>query len=155
MSAAPGGGGGRPGRVAIDHDDYRAEYVGHLADGRQFFLTTPFIPGAGGDPGEEFIALYLFDHDGQLIDAKIDAFGPRQTMDRTARRDLRDRRLRQLGPVTFGRIVIAPFAIKRSGVSFGLLIREPEDSDEPWAVTAEPGDYMAFFEPWDSGVYDT
>jgi hypothetical protein len=40
-------------------------------------------------------------------------------------------------------------------VVFGLIVREPEESGDPWAVTVEPGDYMAFFAPWDSGVYDT
>jgi hypothetical protein len=141
--------------VAIDHDDYHAEYVGHLADGRQFFLTTPFIPGQGPHPGEEFVALYLFGQDGHLADVKFDSFGPRQTMDSTARQDLRDRRLRELGPVSFDRIEVAPFAVERFGVNFGLIVREPEDSEKPWAVTAEPGDYMAFFAPWDSGDYDT
>jgi len=24
-----------------------------------------------------------------------------------------------------------------------------------WAVELQPGNYMAFFEPWDSGDYDT
>ena len=31
----------------------------------------------------------------------------------------------------------------------------PEDADDPWAVEVQPGNYMAFFEPWDSGEYDT
>jgi hypothetical protein len=76
-------------------------------------------------------------------------------MDHTARRDLRDRRLRELGPVIFDRIEIAPFAIERFGVAFGLIVREPEGSDDLWTVSVEPGDYMAFFAPWDSGGYDT
>jgi hypothetical protein len=155
VPAARGAEDGPPALIAIEHDDYHAEYVGHLADGRQFFLTTPFIPGNGSHPGEEFVALYLFGQDGTLTDSTIDSFGPRQTMDHKARTDLRERRLRELGPVVFDRIEIAPFAIDRSGVSFGLIVREPEDGDDPWAVTAEPGDYMAFFAPWDSGVYDT
>jgi len=50
---------GPPDLVAIEPDDYHAEYVGRTADGRQFFLTTPFDP-ALADEGAEFIALYLF-----------------------------------------------------------------------------------------------
>ena len=42
-----------PPLIAIDPDDYQAESVGHLADGRQFFLTTPYVP-----VGDEFVALY-------------------------------------------------------------------------------------------------
>ena len=50
--------GGPPALIAIDHDDYHAEHVGRTADGRQFFLTTPFEPGGGPQiPSEEFVAL--------------------------------------------------------------------------------------------------
>ena len=45
-------GKGPPKLVAVGHDDYHAEYVGRTRDGRQFFLTTPFVPGE-----REFIAL--------------------------------------------------------------------------------------------------
>jgi hypothetical protein len=31
----------------------------------------------------------------------------------------------------------------------------PEDEDDEWAVEMQPGNYMAFYEPWDSGDYDT
>ena len=37
----------------------------------------------------------------------------------------------------------------------GLIVREPEDENDSWAVELLPGNYMAFFEPWDSGEYDT
>jgi hypothetical protein len=36
-----------------------------------------------------------------------------------------------------------------------LVPREPEDEDDPCVVEVQPGNYMAFFEPWDSGDYDT
>jgi hypothetical protein len=29
------------------------------------------------------------------------------------------------------------------------------EHDGRWAVDAEPGNYMSFYEPWDSGLYDT
>ena len=64
-----------PKLIAIDHDDYAAEFVGKTADGRQFFLTTPFEPAIGGKAGEEFVALYLFDTKGALVEAKIESFG--------------------------------------------------------------------------------
>nr|BFE57442.1 hypothetical protein GCM10020063_019680 [Dactylosporangium thailandense] len=41
----------------------------------------------------------------------------------------------------------------------GLLLREDtectEDGGDPWWVELEPGNYMAFSSPWDSGEYDT
>ena len=147
---------GPPTLIAIDHDDYHAEHVGRTADGRQFFLTTPFEPaGPDDDSGQEFIALYLFDAHGALLEAKIDAFGPRSKLDDAAWRAAREARLRELGDVTFTRIEIAPFTVERFGTTFGLIPSPPEDDDEGWYVTLEPGDYMAFTEPWDSGDYDT
>ncbi|MFC7482819.1 hypothetical protein ACFQX7_26415 [Luedemannella flava] len=146
----------QPTRIAIDHDDYHAEHVGHTADGRQFFLTTPFEPGDfDGNGGQEYVALFLFDADGAFLDAKIDACGTRASMDRAARSALYEQRLRELGDVTFDRIEVALFAIERFGVEFGLIPRPPEDEDDGWWVILLPGDYMAFSEPWDSGEYDT
>jgi hypothetical protein len=141
--------------MAIDHDDYHAEHVGHTADGRQFFLTTPFDPGSGQKSGNEFVALYLFDSAGMLIEALIDAFGPRASMDADARRALRDQRLTDLGQVTYDRIVVAPFEVERFGLTFGLVYRKLGDDEDVAAVEAMPGNYMAFFEPWDDGGYDT
>lgn len=67
-----------PDLIAIDHDDYHAEHVGHTRDGRQFFLTTPFEPPHGDDQGGEYVALFLFDGEGNLLAAEIDDFGPRR-----------------------------------------------------------------------------
>ncbi|WP_433528977.1 hypothetical protein ACQPYA_21960 [Micromonospora sp. CA-263727] len=147
--------GGLPSRIPIDHDDYHAEHVGRTADGRQFFLTTPFEPAMRDeDDGQEFVALYLFDADGRFLEARIDAFGPRARMDDAARRATYEARLIELGDVTFTRIEVEPFAVDRFGTTFGLIPREPEGDDDTWWVTVEPGDYMAFSEPWD-GDYDT
>lgn len=118
-------GSGPPQRLAIDHD------------------------------GQEFVALFLFGADGRFLDARIDAFGPRETVDPVAIRAAYDGRLRELGDVTFTRIEVEPFALERFGTTFGLVPRPPEDDGDPWWVTLEPGDYMAFTEPWDSGDYDT
>ena len=144
-----------PALVAINHDDYHAEHIGHTADGRQFFLTTPFDPAIGDSEGNEFVALYLFDAAGKLLEAKIDEFGPRATLDDGERRRVYDRRLQELGDVSFERIEVVPFALERFGTTFGLVPREPEDDEDVWAVEVQPGNYMAFFEPWDSGDYDT
>ena len=146
---------GRPQLVAINHDDYHAEHVGRLADGRQFFLTTPFVPAIDNEEGEEFVALFLFDARGNVLDTKIDRFGPRGIMDETKRRQCYEDRLRQLGQPSFERIEVKPFEVEQFGTVFGLVVREPEDEDDVWAVELQPGNYMAFFEPFDSGDYDT
>jgi hypothetical protein len=146
---------GRPYIIAIEHDDYHAKHIGSTVDGRQFILTTPFEPAIGSKSGGEFIALYIFDTDGKLVEAKIDELGPRATMDKDKARSLYEKRLNELGDARFGRVEVAPFSIKRFGTEFGLVLREPEDEDDAWAVEMQPGNYMAFFEPWDSGEYDT
>src|SRR6478672_12303904 len=61
-----------PERILICHDDYHAKHIGRTPDGRQFFLTTPFSIG-----GPDFVALYLFNDDGDLVDARIDRLGSR------------------------------------------------------------------------------
>ena len=146
---------GRPKLIAIDHDDYHAEHIGRTHDGRQFILTNPFDPAIGESPGCEFVALYTFDLSGQLIDAKIDSFGPRSGLDDDARRAKYDERLISLGDVSFERVEVAPFSVERFGLEFGLIARPPEEEYDAWAVEMQPGNYMAFFEPWDSGEYDT
>ena len=147
-----------PALIAINHDDHHADLIGHTGDGRQFFITTPFEPY-----GHEFVALYLFNREGQLLEAKIDDFGPRATCDESKRTNLVEQRLRELGPVTFGRIEVAPFSVSRFGLAFGQIPRgldglsdEDAAKDVDWrAVELLPGNYMAFFPPWDSGDYDT
>jgi len=129
--------------------------VGRTADGRQFFLTTPFDPAIGGWQGGEFIARYLFDSAGDLIDVTIDDLGPRPSMDLERSRKLYDQRLKELGDVTYTRIEVKPFSLEHSGITFGLVPREPDEPEDVWAVELQPGNFMAFFAPWDSGEYDT
>ena len=148
---------GPPKTVALDHDDYHAEYVGRLADGRQFFLTIPFVAEELDAPGtgKEFIALYIFDKAGKLQSATIDDLGPRVTLDAPARLARRDALLASLGPLKYQRIKVAPFRIEMFGVEFGFIPRPPEEPGEDWAVIVEPGDVMCFWPPWTSGDYDT
>ncbi|MHB1425521.1 MAG: hypothetical protein ACYC3I_20325 [Gemmataceae bacterium] len=146
---------GPPKLVALDHDDYSAEYAGHTKDGRQFFLTTPFVPAIGKEAGREFIALYVFDKAGNLQSATIDDLGPRATMDEVARVARRDELLASLGEVKYRRIKIAPFKIDCFGVQFGFIPQPPEEAGEDWSVIVEPGNYMCFWPPWSSGEYDT
>jgi hypothetical protein len=139
-----------PSLVALDHDDYAAKFVGRTADGRQFFLTTPFLPGQ-----RDFLALYLFDAQGNLLNAAIEDLGPRQQVDEQAAAARQRALLASLGEVSFERITVRPFSVERFGTTFGFVPEAPEDDDDDWRVVVEPGNYMCFFEPWDSGEYDT
>jgi hypothetical protein len=143
-----------PTLIALDSDEYHAQHVGRLPDGRQIFVTTPFVPAGDGDRGREFIAAYVFDITGALIDARIDDLGPRKQVNESEALRLLHGRWTELGPVSPGRIQVQPFSIQRFGITFGLIPRVSDDDDE-WWVECEPGNYMAFHEPWDSGEYDT
>lgn len=138
--------------IMINPLDRQSQHIGRTADGRQFFLTMPFEPARSDDSrGSEFVALYLFDDAGTLLDAKIDDFGPRADMDVEKRNAIYEQRLTGLGDVSIEGILIAPFAIDRFGTTFGFIPRRP-DYD---AVDVMPGNYMAFFPPWDSGDYES
>ncbi len=146
---------GKPERITIDHDDYHAQHIGRLGDGRQFFLTQPFRPARTDDPGCEFVALFLFRSDGAFDTATIESFGPRSEVDGDALVPYTRELLASLPEPTFQRIEVRPFSVTKFGTEFGLITREPEEEGDAWAVELLPGNYMAFFEPWDSGVYDT
>jgi hypothetical protein len=149
-----------PDKIRINHDDYHAEFVGHTSDGRQFFLTNPFVPALGDNPGREFLALYIFDPDGNLLEAKIDDLGMREdkisppgnklNLDFTSA--LIQNCLGELGKVSFCDIIIAPFRVEKFGIEFGLIEDVPEETDEFW-FTVEPGNYMAFYPPYDGEYY--
>ena len=141
-------------KIAIEPDDYHARHVGRTPDGKQFFLTTPFAPALSGEPGCEYIALYIFSSKGVFEEARIDSLGPRTTMDRAAREGILQKRLSEMDGAP-ARIEIVPFSHLYDGREFGLIYRAAEDEDDLPAVEAQPGNYMAFFEPWKSGEYDT
>lgn len=145
----------RPKTITLDHDDYAARYVGRMKDGRQFFLTTPFVPATGQEEGREFIALYVFDKEGKLHSATIDDFGPRATLDAKAVMARKDELLATLGDVRYQRVKVAPFCIERFGVKFGFIAEASAEPGDDWSVIVEPGNYMCFSPPWTSGEYDT
>ena len=157
-SGAPTGGSGPPGealKIAIDNDRHHARFVGFSGDGNQFFLTTPFQPSSASSAGSEYLALYTFSPSGEFLRAQIDDLGPRDTLNLQKRGELIEARLASLGNWKAQRIVVEPFSNLHDGVEFGLVLRPLEDEDDIPAVEAQPGNYMAFFEPWDSGEYDT
>ena len=144
-----------PKRVTLAPDDFAAKHVGTTKSGTQFFLTNPFVPCCGDEPGREFVALYQFDLEGMLVDARIEDMGPRITMDEARAIAIRDEMLASLGAMKAKRIKVAPFKIERYGVEFGFIPQPPEEDDEDWSVTVEPGNFMCFWPPWTSGDYDT
>ena len=140
----------KPTLIAIVHDNYHAKHIGRKNDGVQFFLTTPFTLDC------EYIALFLFDSEGNLIDSKIDSLGKRGSYDLDWKESKYQKILASLGEVEYQRIEVKPFSIDVDGVEIGLVIMEGEDEDDTfYTVDLIPGNFMSFSEPWDDGDYDT
>jgi hypothetical protein len=139
---------GAPELVYVEYDDYHAKYIGCTATGVQFFSPPIFVPG-----GDEFVVLFLFNQAGDLIESKIENFGPRSTYDAERARALRADWLAQLEPFQYQDIRVKPFFVEHSGEMLGMIPVKWDDDD--WGVHVLPGDVMAFHEPWDSGIYDT
>ena len=49
-------------------------------------------------------------------------------------------------------VVVAPFTTQVDGVTFGW---EVDEYDGDYSVTVAPGDFIAYYEPWDGLEYDT
>ncbi|RVW09338.1 hypothetical protein EGT67_11090 [Prescottella agglutinans] len=150
----------------IAHDDYHAAYVGTTIDGNQFFVTTPFASASDDGPGAEFAARYLFDASGALVNSTTIPLGtrpgdgalPGNVVHFDEQENAVEHLLSEIQPVSFGDITVAPFSVMAHGHEFGLILHGPDSEDDPewyWNVTVEPGDYMAFYAPWDDGEYDT
>jgi hypothetical protein len=142
-----------PGLIALDSDKYHAEYVGHLKNGLQIFITTPFIPETDANPGRAFVAVYLFDPKGVLVEARIEDLGTNPFIGQA--QACIEKHVARLGCITPGRIWMKPFELERFGTKFGFIPRPPEDETDSWWVEAHPGNFMAFHEPFDRGEYDT
>src|SRR5262249_31034104 len=101
-----------PEKISILHDEYHAKDIGRTSDGRQFLLTSAFDPAMNKSRGREFVAVFLFDNDGTLVEDGIDELGTRQELglggglpgnkaSGSIIDDAIKRRLAELGAVTF------------------------------------------------------
>jgi hypothetical protein len=145
-----------PDVIPIVHDDYHTQYIGRMSDGRQFILAAPFVPASDSGKGCEYIALYVFDESGKLAENEIINLGSRSDLDESEAKEKYDSLLTSLGNVKFCDIQISPFSIEKYGVEFGLIPTDPElvEDEEDMSLEFQPGNYMAFYPPWD-GDYDT
>ena len=163
-----------PDRIIIPYDDYHGKYVGKTSAGEQFFITTPFTSDASDEKSKEFVALYIFEENGVLKRFVIDELGSRLDLvgedlahllsgnllqDNEAAQVIIERHIRILGKITNEDITVQLFSFKKDGIEFGLIPDvadeedELEEDDVPYIIL-QPGNYMAFMEPWD-GEYDT
>lgn len=140
-----------PERFTIEPDDHHAELVGTASDGRRFFITTPF------ERGIEYVTTFFWAPDGSYDSIVIEDLGPRAELDGAAIGEVLKRHTASLGGHVIESISVAPFAVESHGTIFGFVAREPDADDPDGAAAVEllPGNFMAYFWPWDSGYYDT
>lgn len=145
-------GGKLPDRFRIVPDDYHVPYAGTAADGRKFFLSDELF-----SPGTAYVGVFLWNADGTFSEVKVDevrrAAGAPPGQAASAGADhLVAARLAELGQYVLEPIDVEPFSVERNGVTFGWVGSEIEGST---SIHVEPGDFIAYYEPWDGLGYDT
>jgi hypothetical protein len=143
-----------PERFRIVPDDYHVPYAGTAADGRKFFLSDElFDPGTGA----AYVGVFLWKTDGTFDELKVDevrrpkGLPPAQAASAGADQ-LVAARLRELGKYVLEPIDVAPFTVDRNGVTFGWVVDQFEGE---YSIHIEPGNFIAYYEPWDGLEYDT
>jgi hypothetical protein len=161
-----------PDKIRVPHDDHRFEYVGRLADGRQFmaFVTGAFPDGYKMNLDTDewrkvkswSAVLHLFDAEGNHFrsEARLGGYdiAGRGVAGDKAWSEL-DQMLAHLGPgkPELCDIWVRQFSAKIDGVTHSLLyeaFKGEEDGPVVECVMLEPRDIM-FHPPWDSGEYLT
>jgi len=148
-----------PERFTIVPDDYHVPYAGTAEDGRKFFLSQElFSFGTVHHPGSAYVGLFLWKADGTFDEIQVDKVArpaglpPGQAAPAGAD-DLVKARLAELGDYVLEPIEVEPFTDKVDGVTFGWKVNRTGDGS--YSLNIEPGDFIAYYPPWDGLDYDT
>ncbi|WP_418063551.1 hypothetical protein [Pimelobacter simplex] len=134
-----------PTRFTIRPDDYHVPYAGTAADGRRFFLSEEL--GTPEDPDTWYVGLFLWHPDGTFDEVVAERVATVPASDR-----LRETYLASLGDYVLEPVEVTPFTTEIDGITFGWAVSEYEGI---WSINIEPGDFIAYNEPWDGVDYDT
>ncbi|MFI7060213.1 hypothetical protein ACIBL3_04455 [Kribbella sp. NPDC050124] len=141
-----------PARFTIVPDDYHVPYAGTAEDGRKFFLSDELF-----DQGSGYVGLYLWKADGTFDEVRVDKVAraeglpPGQAASAGAD-EVVAARLAELGKYVLEPIEVEPFTKVVDGVTFGWVVDQFEGE---YSINIEPGDFIAYYEPWDGLGYDT
>lgn len=141
-----------PEKVRLIPDELHIHNVGHLGDGRLFFVAPQFYP-LGGNLTWDFACSFIFDPDGHLLEHKIEFVGERNAYPDSSLAAAIDRHLGALGKPVVTDIRVRPFRVESHTTIFGLIPRRIGYGD--WRVDFLPGDTLSFYAPWEAGGYDT
>jgi hypothetical protein len=146
-------GSGAPSRIRILPDDHHVPVAGTLPDGRRCFVSEELFAG-----DQQFVAAFIWSEDGTFEElrvigtARAASLPPGQAGPRADGAAGLEDLVAELGGVELGPIDVQPFAVQADGVEFGFV---PRSWDGEWGVSVEPGDFIAYSEPWDGEDYDT
>jgi hypothetical protein len=143
-----------PERFTIVPDDYHVPYAGTSGDGRKFFLSEElFHPG-----GSAYVGLFLWNADGAFDEMVVEEVSrpsglPAGQAGPAGADALVNARLAELGDYVLEPIEVEPFTKKVDGVTFGWKVGQYEDGS--YYINIEPGNFIAYYAPWDGLGYDT
>jgi len=150
---------GTPNRFRIVPDDYHVPFAGTAQDGRRFFLSNElFGQRPDSASASSFVATFFWNADGSFESVDISEVDrpagiPSAQAVAAGPEDVTNRMLLNLGDFTLEPIEVAPFSIDVDGVTFGFV---PEEIDEDEvSIQIAPGNFIAYYEPWDGEDYDT
>lgn len=141
-----------PIRIRIVPDRYHVPYAGTAGDGRRFFLSQELF-----ESDRQFVGVFLWTADGEFDELRVDEVArarnvPPGMAGKSRAKDVVNARLAELEPITRERISVSPFEAHWDGVRFGFVEREVDGTP---TVCVEPGDFIAYYSPWDGREYDT
>jgi hypothetical protein len=153
--ADPGGGVAvdqAPARFTIVPDDYHVPYAGTAEDGRKFFLSDELF-----DPRSAYVGLFLWKADGTFEQVRVDKVArpaglPPGQAGPAGADELVAARLAELGKYVLEPIEVEPFTEEVEGVTVGWVV---DQFDGEYSINIEPGNFIAYYEPWDGLEYDT
>ena len=143
---------GPPARITLVPDDYHVPYAGTAEDGRRFFLSEELF-----DEKSSYVGLFLWTSDGVFDEVRVDPTDrpeglPAQQAAPAGAEELVAARLAELGDYVLEPIEVEPFLEEVDGVEFGWRVVE---FDGDYNVNVEPGNFIAYYAPWDGLDYDT
>lgn len=143
---------GPPARFTIVPDDYHVPYAGTAEDGRRFFLSEELFAEE-----RNYVGLFLWKPDGTFDDVQVERVArpeglPPGQAGAAGAEGLLAAKLAVLGSFVLEPISVEPFLHEVDGVSFGWKVDQFEGM---YAVNIEPGNFIAYYEPWDGLEYDT
>lgn len=142
-----------PERFTIVPDDYHVPYAGTAEDGRKFFLSEELF-----SRGSAYVGLFLWNADGTFDEVRVDKVSrpgglPPGQAGPAGAKALVEARLAELGDYRLEPIEVEPFTEKIDGVTFGWEVDQYEGGS--CSINIEPGNFIAYYEPWNGLEYDT